>query len=116
VLSSNHHLVALPATDGHQLAVLQAHGLGGANVFVVGADATTAPLLLPPPFASTCPLLGNVLATVPGTVTSNTPTPTTWQLAIPPLPPGLVFFVQHASVHAIAPFPVGTSNRLRIQS
>jgi hypothetical protein len=43
-------------------------------------------------------------------------TATEWELRVPLLPPGLVLFAQHASVHTIAPFGFGTTNVLRLDT
>lgn len=112
----NYQLAALPSSDPAEFGVLRATGLGGFDLFVVAGLPTTAPLVVPPPLPGPCDLLTDILIAVPGTSTVPGSTATEWELRLPLLPPGLVLFAQHASVHTIAPFGFGTTNVLRLDT
>jgi hypothetical protein len=112
----NYQLAALSSSDPAEFGVLRATGLGGFDLFFVAGLPTTAPLVLPPPLPGPCDLLTDILVAVPGTPTVPGSTATEWELRLPLLPPGLALFVQHASVHTIAPFGFGTTNVLRLDT
>lgn len=112
----NYQLAALPSSDPAEFGVLRATGLGGFDLFVVAGLPTTAPLVVPAPLPGPCDLLTDILVAVPGTPTVPGAIATEWELRVPLLPPGLVLFAQHASVHTIAPFGFGTTNVLRLDT
>jgi hypothetical protein len=112
----NYQLAALPSDDPAEFGVLRATGLGSFDLFVVAGLPTMAPLVVPPPLPGPCDLLTDILVAVPGTPTVPGSTATEWELRLPLLPPGLALFVQHASVHTIAPFGFGTTNVLRLDT
>ncbi|MFT4840300.1 MAG: hypothetical protein ACJAQZ_000118 [Planctomycetota bacterium] len=122
--SSNYHMTARASSAPGELAILQATGLGQLNAFVVAAQPMVMPLQLPPPFTTACDILANGLSYGSGTVTElNNVTPVLgyfppreWQLVVPTLPPGLTFYVQHASASSFAPFWFGTTNRIRFDT
>lgn len=112
----NYQLAALPSSDPAEFGVLRATGLGGFDLFFVAGLPTTAPLVVPPPLPGPCDLLTDILVAVPGTPTVPGAIATEWELRVPLLPPGLVLFAQHASVHTMAPFGFGTTNVLRLDT
>jgi len=111
-------LYAAPGGGG-ELCRLIARGHGPIAAFVVAMDPSrVAPGWLGVGLGCD-DLLQNVAFTIEGDVTA----PNTWEFAVPTLPPGLTFWVQHASfgpmwVSSLVP-PVlrtGVSNLVRIDS
>ena len=112
----NYQLAALPSNDPQEFGVLRANGLGTFDLFFFSDVAAVAPLLLPPPLPGPCDLLAGILIAAPGTPTVTSPATSEWELRIPLLPPGLVLYAQHASVHSDPPFGFGASNVLRLDT
>lgn len=101
----------LPAVPTGSLD-LHAHGVGDIAGCLVSDQPTVAAPLSMPPYASSCGALSSVLGLFPLSAVQ----PNHWRLAVPLLPPGLVFYVQHWSATTQAPFHFGTSNRIRVQT
>ncbi|MCB9876226.1 MAG: hypothetical protein H6835_01380 [Planctomycetes bacterium] len=120
--SSNYALVAEPPAQPQHAMDLRATGMGHYGYFLVSDVGATLPLLLPAPWNVPSPALSNVLAFAGGAVTAtvpyppNAPTPREWVLPVPPLPPGLTFYVQHASANQYYAFWFGTTNVVRIDT
>lgn len=113
----NYQLAALPPVSPFEFALLRASGLGPFDLFVVSADPGTAPLTLPAPLPGPCDLLTNLVFAIPGEATILSPARSGFELRVPPLPPGLVLYVQHVSVeNEVAPFAFGTTNVVRIDT
>jgi len=93
-------------------ATLVAQGYGTIAQFIVSEHDARLPAGLLGLGPGCDDLLQYVLLTDPGTSAG----PGTWQLLVPPLPPGLHFFVQHASYGLATPPPAtrfGASNIVR---
>ncbi|MFK7742755.1 MAG: hypothetical protein AB8H80_20755 [Planctomycetota bacterium] len=74
---------------------LRARGIGNFATFLVAtANAPTA-ITLPAPFSETCPALSGAIAAAG--IANGAPLATSWDLALPLLPPGLTAYVQHAT-------------------
>lgn len=121
LVSTNYQIAALPPTQAVALATLRANGGGQFGAFLVSDSQVTQPLTLPSPFTATCSVLAAPLFFDLGTVTATfsswtSAPPRQWDLVVPQLPPGITFYVQHASALPIAPFPFGSSNVLRIDT
>lgn len=114
--TTNYQLAALPATTPGNLAELRATGLGSFGAFLVSTLPDTALLQLPPPFTTVCDVLVNVQLLAFGTATGTTPLPMEWWLVVPPLPPGLTFYVQHASAELSSQVMFGATNRIRFDT
>ncbi|MCA8954381.1 MAG: hypothetical protein KDE27_33045 [Planctomycetes bacterium] len=118
--SVNYQLAAeSPASAQEQLA-LRAFGHGDFGFYVVSGAAATRPLVLSNP-AIRCNALADVILVEPGIATATmligaSPSPRAWRLAVPRLPPGLRFFVQHGSLRASAPAAFGTTNVVRVDT
>jgi len=117
--TSNFGLAALPSAQPQQLALLHAVGLGQFGLFVVAADPSVwAVAPLPSPMV---PLLSAIVFQMPGAVAARTTNgvagmPRTWEIAVPQLPPGFTFYVQHASAIIDQFIWLGTTNVIRIDT
>lgn len=114
--TTNYQLAALPATAPGNLAELRATGFGSFGAFLISPGPDTVLLQLPPPFTTVCDVLANVQVLAFGNVTSTTPVPMEWWLVVPPLPPGLTFYVQHASAELTSQVLFGATNRVRFDT
>ncbi|MEZ6036143.1 MAG: hypothetical protein R3F29_01595 [Planctomycetota bacterium] len=118
-LVSDYHLALLPSDAPGEAAALVAHGVGPFGLFFVAAQPTLVPLALPAPFPGVCDALADAAVFAPGVAVGTAPSgvvDTDWRLGMPQLPPGLVFYVQHASAAAAWPFSFGTTNVVRIDT
>lgn len=113
----NYQMAVLPPASPSEFALLRASGLGPFDLFVVSGDPGTSPLTLPVPTTGPCDLLTNLVLAFPGEATILSPARSGFELRVPPLPLGLVIYVQHLSVeNEVAPFAFGTTNVVRIDT
>ena len=113
----NYQLAVLPPVNPYEFALLRAAGLGTFDLFLVSADPVTAPLTPPAPLPGPCDLFANIVFAFPGEATILSPARSGFELRVPPLPLGLVIYVQHVSVEGeTAPFAFGASNVVRIDT
>lgn len=119
--TTNYQLAPEPATQTNQLLALRAFGFGSLGFFVASDTASLTPLQLPN-LPILCPALANALFVEAGSVSATTQIsgasmiPRQWTLAVPLLPPGIRFYVQHGSVATLASPAFGTSNVVRIDT
>lgn len=114
--ATNYHLAALPPLAPTDLMALRATGLGGFSGFMVGTRPDTVTFQLPGVLSVPCDMLIQTLFTTSGTVARTVPfqgTPAEWVAAVPLLPPGLEFWVQHVSLEI--PW-LGFTNRVQIRT
>lgn len=118
--TSDCQIAALPPIAANSLARLRATGGGVFGMFLVSAQPGVFSLSLGPPFPSTCDLLSGANAVFGNVTLQSTATLTTvpveWEIDVPALPPGLSFYVQHASVDLTPPYFFGSTNRILVQT
>ncbi|MCR9246036.1 MAG: hypothetical protein NXI31_13475 [bacterium] len=93
-------LTVRPGT-GSAAAVLHARGWGQLQGFVLGSAAPRLPIGTLALGHGCDDLLTNVIVTVPGTP-SNSWASSEWTIDVPPMPPGLTFYLQHVSLGSVA--------------
>lgn len=116
IWTTNYQLAALPATAPGDLAELRATGYGRFGAFLVSTRPDTVALQLPLPFTTVCDVLADVRLLSFGTIGGTAPLPMEWWLVVPPLPPGLTFYVQHASAELSPQVWFGATNRVRFNT
>ncbi|MFO1076316.1 MAG: hypothetical protein U1E73_01160 [Planctomycetota bacterium] len=112
---THYHLAALPPFASNQSMVLRASGIGPFAAFLVSMQPNTVTYGLPG-FTPPCDALANIALVELGGVSqvlSGTSFRIEWILPVPVLPPGLDFWVQHASMQLGW---LGFSNRVRVQT
>lgn len=113
----NYQLAVLPPVSPYEFALLRAAGLGEFDLFLVGTDPGTAPLLPPAPLPGPCDVLAGIVFAFPGEATILSPARSGFELRVPPLPIGLVIYVQHMSAAGTAaPFAFGSTNVVRVDT
>ena len=115
---TNYQLAVLPA-PAPNVAELRAIGFGLFDAYIVSDQPAVSPLQLPLPYPGVCDVLANVLIVDPGLPSASQwglPQANAWSLFVPPLPPGLVLYVQHLSATQGYPFWFGATNRVRIDT
>jgi hypothetical protein len=115
---SHYHLAALPPLGPLDLAALRATGIGPFSGFLVSTQANTVLFHLPGSLSSPCDLLASAFFTASGAASRVVQfpvllLPVEWVVVVPSLPPGLEFWVQHASMQL--PY-LGFTNRVRIRT
>lgn len=115
---TNYHLAALPPAGLPGLAELRATGIGPFGAFFVGVDPATVAFPLWGAPAHACDVLANIVLSEAGFVSRTVssfqhPIPVQWATVVPLLPPGLQFYVQHASLQVPH---LGFTNRIRIRT
>lgn len=117
---NNNYALSVRPGSGGAAALLHAEGHGPLQAFVLASQPARLPVGTIPLGIGCDDLLTNVITTAPG----MPPFPNVereWTLAIPPLPPGLTFYLQHVSFDPIqtqsAPNRFfGTTNAVRYQT
>lgn len=118
---TNYALTMEPAA-APQFAELRARGAGEFAAFLIGLQPGALPLTLPPPYQGTCDVLTDVIATAVGVPAAPmgptaSPQPSLWTLPVPPLPPGLTLYLQHASATSTpSSYWFGASNLIRLDT
>ena len=92
-------LTVRPGT-GSAAAVLHARGWGQLQGFVLGSAAPRLPVGTLALGHGCDDLLTNVIVTVPGTPTPSWSS-SEWTIDVPPMPPGLTFYLQHVSLGSV---------------
>ncbi|MFO1076317.1 MAG: hypothetical protein U1E73_01165 [Planctomycetota bacterium] len=113
---SHYHLAALPSLSPNHAMVLRATGVGPFASFLVSLQPHTAVYGIPGFLTPPCDLLAPVEFLVAGGVSSvvpGTPFAVEWIAPVPHLPPGLDFYVQHASMNVGW---LGMTNRVHVRT